>query len=295
MSSDHPSSPVVVPAPTGFSGFLDAKNYKTQPKPIGPTKKAVRILKKQASVVTSNESDTSEGMSGRERTEGMAYRESPPFRVLDLGSGGAKCTYHVASELKDVYQLEVTSVELDSGGRKYVDMVSREEGIAGKVFFIFKNISIEQFLNECSDERFDLVIGSYSLFYIKDFDTLIGRVLALVKPNGIFCGHFLGDEDDWNTGKSERPKRELKFISRQAIINLFEMNGFSFVAYRDKDERSFESDENVIVNGVQLDHGRGTKVNKEGFKERRKIGYRFKNTSTMHSFHVVAMKSTTEK
>ena len=277
-STPQESGPIV------FSGFLAIKNYRTQPKPIGPTKKAIRILKQEIAARAAVSSNVSSGLSSTDKPVLKV------FRVLDLGSGGAKCTFKVATELKDLYQLEITAVERDADGKKYIDLVSQEPDIAGKVTFNFKHMDIEDFLIENGDQRYDLVIASYSLFYIKDFDSLMPKVLDLVRPGGLFAGHFLGDQDDWCTGKAECPPGDLTFLSRLDVSMLFHTNGYAFVGYRDKAERDFESTENVKVRGVILERGRGTKLNRDGFKERIKTGYRFKARSVMQSFHVVARK-----
>ncbi len=66
--------------------------------------------------------------------------------------------------------------------------------------------------------QFDLINAEYCLPYFgpQGFEIFINKIIAALKPDGIFTGQLFGTNDEWN-----RPGTELAFQTKEQAENLF--------------------------------------------------------------------------
>lgn len=113
-----------------------------------------------------------QAIAARELVELVLLHESST--ILDLGSG----TSFIAKEiLKKNKNVKITEVDISAEMLKsWVDRPSNVTAIQADI----ENLSFEK-------NSFDLIISSFSLQWISDFEKNFSRFFELLKPNGIFA------------------------------------------------------------------------------------------------------------
>lgn len=91
---------------------------------------------------------------------------------------------------------------------------------------LYKKISFEKY--NYPQKLFDLVSAQWSLYFIKkkDFNETFSKIRKSLKKGGIFTGHFLGKDDDWNT------KKGITTHTKKEVQNLF--NSFKIIYWHEE-------------------------------------------------------------
>ena len=151
-----------------------------------------------------------------------------PARVLDLGCGTGKQLHLFApllspnSEIWGMDLSEKSLLELEANYRGAADLnvVAGSFDEAGS-------------FEEMEAESFDLIYGSYALYYTKDLPALVERAFELLKPGGVFwnVSPYFGTNDEFLN--IIRPLHEVEpFMDyvfdefHQDILKLGEAQGF---------------------------------------------------------------------
>ena len=108
--------------------------------------------------------------------------------ILDLGCGvGGHCFEFVNAGAKKVVGIDISKKMLE---------VAEKENHHSKITYL--NLPMES-LSQIS-EKFDLVVSSLAIHYVKDFEKLVGDVFNLLNENGLFV---FSQEHPFNTCFSE--------------------------------------------------------------------------------------------
>ncbi|HVE76007.1 MAG TPA: class I SAM-dependent methyltransferase, partial [Actinomycetota bacterium] len=78
-------------------------------------------------------------------------------------------------------------------------------------------------------ESYDVVVACYSLFFLPlgEFEAFWSRVVASVRPGGLFAGEFLGVNDSWSD-------RGLTLLDEPAVRRLFD--SFEVLHFEEEDK-----------------------------------------------------------
>lgn len=129
--------------------------------------------------------------------EALSFVENKS-KALDLGAGALVDSKYLLS-----LGFEVIAVDQE----KFIE-------IPDDKFRFVKSLFNEY---EFPNNNFDLISAQFSLpFNGKEgFNILMGKLIASLKPKGIFTGQLFGLNDEWNT-----PESELVFHSKNQVIEL---------------------------------------------------------------------------
>lgn len=166
--------------------------------------------------------------------------------ILDLGCGaGSHCFEFAKHGAKKIVGVDIS--------KKMLEVAERENSHPNITYL---NLPMEN-LSELS-EKFDLVVSSLALHYVKDFENLIKDVFQLLTPNGFFVfsqehpltSCFSGNGSRWT--KDENGKKLFANISNYSTDGLRESSWF--VDGVKKYHRTFSSIVNTLVqNGFNIE------------------------------------------
>ena len=174
------------------------------------------------------------------KTKGAPPRDQVVYAVkyvvdkgsaLDLGAGTLRDSKYL---LEQGFQ-SVTAVDMEPVVAEYGQELNDDR----------LNVVISSF------DDFDFPVGTYDLvtaqyalpFSSKEnFSAMFSKLLASLKPAGVFTGTFFGPNDSWNRPDS---KRVHVFLSKDEVLRLFE--GF-------KIQRTIEEEEDGAAVGEAIKH-----------------------------------------
>ncbi len=177
----------------------------------------------------------------RKKIEKLKSYLSPEDRVLDIGCGtGTQCD-DLASNVKQVTGIDISSKLLAIAEQR------RAERKIENVEFIQTTVFDERF----EAGEFDVVMAFYVLHFFENIDEAVGRIYALLKPGGLFILETacLGEKGEIS-GKFLRLAGKLGFLplinplTTQQIEQALEQAGFSIV---DKTRFSESNDEYTLI------------------------------------------------
>jgi len=96
--------------------------------------------------------------------------------VLDYGCGTGLICNEIASSVKAIHGLDISSKMLESASKK-----ANERGISN-ISYIHSSIFDERYQNEA----FDVILAFYVLHLVEDDYIVIQRINKLLKPGGLF-------------------------------------------------------------------------------------------------------------
>ncbi|MEO0468259.1 MAG: class I SAM-dependent methyltransferase [Bacteroidota bacterium] len=152
-----------------------------------------------------------------------------PSRVLDLGCGTGK-QLHLFSPLLSP-QSEIWGMDLSE--KSLLELETNYRGAAQLKIRAGSFDEAESFA-DMEKGSFDLIYGSYALYYTKNLTALIKKVFQLLKPGGVFwnVSPYFGTNDEFL--RIIRPLHEVEpFMDyvfdefHQDILRLGETEGFS--------------------------------------------------------------------
>jgi tellurite methyltransferase len=132
--------------------------------------------------------------------------------ALDLGCGSGVATAHLVER-----GLKVLAVDQEP---EALEITRRRLPADAEVQLVkaqFQDIGLEP-------ESFDLVFAGFSLFFLREweFGQVWKRIVAALKPKGIFAGQLLGVHDDW----ADRGYTVLTADEARALFTGFEIEHF---------------------------------------------------------------------
>ena len=165
-------------------------------------------------------------------------------RILDLGCGyGENCTEFVKKGASKVMGIDISKKMLE---------VAEKENSDPKI--TFKNMPMEDIAQ--LSEKFDIVVSSLALHYVKDFSGLVRNVLSLLDDGGLF---IFSQENPINTcfTQGERWTKDSEGNKIYANISNYSTDGERkskwFVDGVVKYHRTFSSIINTLIeNGFQI-------------------------------------------
>ncbi|XP_077983233.1 histamine N-methyltransferase-like [Glandiceps talaboti] len=110
----------------------------------------------------------------------------PVFRYLGIGSGTGLCDIQLLKELrKSVPVIQATIVDPSQYLLKAFQqsITAQATGLEG-VTFDFKVMTIQEFQRDWDGEGFDCVIALNVLYYVPDYDEVIGWIYSYLAENG---------------------------------------------------------------------------------------------------------------
>lgn len=165
-------------------------------------------------------------------------------RILDLGCGyGENCMEFVNKGASDVVGIDISKKMLE---------VAEKENSNPKI--TFKNMPMEDIAQLTG--KFDIVVSSLALHYIKDFSGLVKNIYSLLNDRGLF---IFSQEHPFNTcfTQGERWTKDSEGNKLFANISNYSIDGERkskwFVEGVEKYHRTFSSIINTLVeNGFQI-------------------------------------------
>jgi len=124
----------------------------------------------------------------------------PSGHVLELGAGVGHGVVHLLNR-----GFSVTAIDAEA---EAVAILRRRAPQAEVIEARFEQVALKP-------ESYNVVVAGFSLFFLtsSEFQKFWPRLVASIRPEGIFAGEFLGNRDDWVTdgylGHSETEVRQL--------------------------------------------------------------------------------------
>jgi tellurite methyltransferase len=143
------------------------------------------------------------------------WGDRPPGFAVDLGCGSGNETIHLLKAGWQVLATDITEEGLNrlKARADIPDLSKLETQIAA-----FENYTLP---------KADLINSSYSLPFCEPdkFPALWDRIKKALKPGGVFCGHFFGQNDSWvKHGLTNHSHEELDAMLEGLNIFYFEEN-----------------------------------------------------------------------
>lgn len=135
--------------------------------------------------------------------------------AIDLGCGGGRSTRLLLD-----HGMRVTAVDAVEEAIQMVSKRLPDDAPVELVHSSFQDLKMGSY---------DVVIAIYSLFFLppKEYEIFWPRVVAAVRPRGLFAGEFLGPNDDWRD-------RDYTLHSKEDVEKLFE--GFDIIDFQEEEE-----------------------------------------------------------
>ena len=132
--------------------------------------------------------------------------------ALDLGAGSLRDTYYLSSKFNHVTALDA------------------ESSLSEKEVPTNVSVVISPFEEmDLPENNYDFVSSQFSLSFVdrENIYEIMEKVKLSLKRDGVFCGQFFGEKDEWNKGG-----KKMSFVTREEAEEL--LSGLEVISIKEE-------------------------------------------------------------